>query len=326
MVGKPRSGTSLVRAILNNSPDMAIVAETHAFDPPSVLSALVSLAFNRPAECLPDNVPPHYRSERISQILGCSNRNPKRSQRRLGLQLIEGLNGANPQYWQECKRCASYKVLVDAYLHSERNCRDFLDFIMTSFACGKPIVGEKTPAHIHYVPTLLCWYPNSKVVHVVRDVRGVYESQKQKWQTANVKHPGSLHRLIHTHQMTNAIYSIFCTLVTWLRVTQLDRQFSQLYTDRYHLVRYEDLLACPEREVREICNFIGVEFAYCMLDHDFDNTSFPADHDLDDNRFAVKFYPNRADRWRSRINPWSNRIIRLVAGRELRRLRYLDAS
>ena len=51
---------------------------------------------------------------------------------------------------------------------------------MQQFDSGARIWGDKNPVHIFHVHTILKYFPNARVIHIVRDVRAVYNSVSTK--------------------------------------------------------------------------------------------------------------------------------------------------
>src|SRR5207247_787777 len=98
---------------------------------------------------------------------------------------------------------------------------------------------EKTPAHIYFVPTLLEWFPNAKIIHTIRDPRAIYVSNRKKSaKKALPLHSSVLRKLGPVFDL----YSSLNTILTWLRVVRLHHRYQQLYPDRYYLSKFEDLI------------------------------------------------------------------------------------
>ncbi len=112
-------------------------------------------------------------------------------------------------------------------------------------AHGKSRVGDKTPSHIVEVELLSARFPNTRFVHIVRDGRDVTASML-------------------TMDFGASKFSEAARV--WRRKTlRAHRDAGALGTDRYLLVRYEDLVADPATTLTQVCRFIGVEFSPQML-------------------------------------------------------------
>lgn len=112
---------------------------------------------------------------------------------------------------------------------------------------GKPIAGDKTPVHVQLMPQLAANFPNAAFIHVIRDGRNVaLATLDAPWGPTSVAE--------------SALY--------WRRRVNIGRrQGAALGSGRYMEVRYEDLLADPEVELRRVCKFLGVTYDSAMLDY-----------------------------------------------------------
>jgi hypothetical protein len=119
----------------------------------------------------------------------------------------------------------------------------------------KPVMGEKTPAHLGYVETLLDWYPRGRVVHMLRDPRAIYVSEARRRAAYAVTFP--YRYLVH---VPTALRAFVLHEVAWAWATAVSRhrELSRLYPDRYHLIRFEQLVTEPRATIEEVLAFVGV--------------------------------------------------------------------
>jgi hypothetical protein len=117
-------------------------------------------------------------------------------------------------------------------------------------ARGKTIAGDKTPRYGEHIAVLNRLFPTSVFIHMIRDGRDVALSMMEI-------NPG--------HQHTSASAAFF-----WRRRLDMVSHASRVLAAdrRYHEVRYESLIADPDRELRRLCDFLGVGFQDAMLQHD----------------------------------------------------------
>lgn len=151
---------------------------------------------------------------------------------------------------------AGHKAVVAGELITDKNlilARDvstypkMIDAIMSEKAkqMGKPRWGDKTPYYITYIDEIWKLFPQSKIVHLVRDGRDVVVSQRNiEWMSNN------LPRLAHDW---------------WWKTMVCHKVGSVRGPDWFLEVRYEDLVVDTENTLRIICDFLGEEFAPQMM-------------------------------------------------------------
>jgi len=202
-VGCGRSGTTLVRALVDAHPAMAVPPESHfvvalapgrggGFDPAVFVSALAA-------------------SERFA-------------------------------LWELDRAAVAAAVAgVGSYPDAVRSV-----FALWADRQGKARYGDKTPGYVVHLPVIAGLFPEAVVVHVVRDGRDVAASFVELgW--ASTAEEAALH---------------------WrLRVSRGRRAGRALGPGRYHELRYEDLVAEPERTLRALCDAISLPFSPAMVDH-----------------------------------------------------------
>ncbi|HUA19620.1 MAG TPA: sulfotransferase [Bryobacteraceae bacterium] len=142
IVGAPRSGTSLLRQMLNRHPALAICYETH----------FLRLVYGtRQRRAFGDLSDPQNRRRLVNQYVSLP------YTRDLGV---------------DCQRLADKLMQEGASYPAIFGC--VLDFYAESQ--GKRRCGEKTPGHSLYVETLCEWFPGAIVLHIIRDPRDVVAS------------------------------------------------------------------------------------------------------------------------------------------------------
>jgi len=152
-----------------------------------------------------------------------------------------------------------------------------VDVYRTFLACeaasnGKQIPCEKTPQNVFYIGEILREFPECRIINMVRDPRDVLLSQKKKWKMRGM---GALY---NTRFETFRLWANYHPLVI-SRLWNSSIQAYLKYADdpRISTVRFEDLVASPERTVSGICDFLGLEYDPGMLDIPFSASSFAAD-------------------------------------------------
>ena len=107
------------------------------------------------------------------------------------------------------------------------------------------ICGDKNPHYALYIERLMTFYPNSKFIYLIRDPRS---------------------NIISYQNVDFDLQSLPALAQRWNLYNQAILKTSRKYPDKFHFVRFEDLLQNPEDVLSQICQFLGVAYDPAMLD------------------------------------------------------------
>lgn len=139
-------------------------------------------------------------------------------------------------------------VLALAAQHPPACYADLIRVIFAAYAKsqGKPFSADKTPANALSFPLLGELFTGSRFLHLVRDPRSVCMSTVvQPW---------------HRHGIAEAAR-------TWAMFASAVSDARRRMENRILELRYEDLLAQPETQLRNICSFLDISFDPLMLEY-----------------------------------------------------------
>jgi hypothetical protein len=190
---------------------------------------------------------------------------------------------------------------------SERTPAALLDALYTAYARqnGAQRWGDKTPIYASYIDLIHQIFPEAQFVHIIRDGRDAALSMLAKYQKDE----------FHV--------DIFFAARNWVRrIRKAQASGARLGSDLYYELRYEDLVADPEQELKAICDFLGESFEGPMLRHHrLASARIPSDtHFFDTVRHPTT--GDRIGRWRSGLSRADQRLVQAVAGSLLEELNY----
>ena len=296
IVGVSRSGTTLLRRVLETSDRIAIAQENH------FLGHLVEREgarsyFRRLGD------PADDATIRAIVELIYSGEYARRSRFR----------ELSP-FWRWLIESVPRSEMERRLLSAERSERGLLAAFMRAYADtrGRPVMGEKTPAHLAYVETLLEWFPGGRVVHMLRDPRAIFVSERHRRRS----HPRKPYSWLMKVPLLFDAVMLVQTTVVWAGAARRHATLARLFPDRYRMLRFEDLVQRPEEELRRLFGFLGVEMPANPTDVQVVSRGFELGKEGID--------AGAATRWRKYIHPFAERWLKLFLGRSMRRLGYTD--
>jgi sulfotransferase family protein len=263
IVGAPRSGTTLLRNMLNRHPDIAICRETvffhYVYRRRRTFGSLRELRNRR-------RLVQEYLSTQRIQVMQMD------SQALEATLLREGTS--YPAFFAALLR-------FYAKVHAKRRC------------------GEKTPRHALFTETLCQWYPGARIIHLLRDPRDVVASL--------VRMPWADHNALGNARL-------------WLRCNLAAHR--SRHRPQYMVVRYEDLVTNPERELSRVCAFVGEEYSPAMLAPNPDGACVAPWY----QRAEAPLTAERMGSWRERLTVDEASLVEWFVGRHMQTFGYQAVS
>jgi hypothetical protein len=223
--GHPKSGTSLIRAVLDSHPQLIVYPEETIFFR-RYLPLAEGQSRTRQLELA---------ETYLIQIFTWNRTNPPPSQ--------EGFPDRDYSHISyDAVRQAMFELVNQQY----RGVQDILSAAILAY--GK-VTGlwndssrvwiEKSPYNEHFTEKIFNWWPAARCIHMVRDPRDNFISYQRK----------------------HSSWSPEFFTTNWKRSTNAGFTNLQRYGQaHYHLIRFEDLVSDPEKHLKDIIEFLGIEW------------------------------------------------------------------
>jgi hypothetical protein len=169
---------------------------------------------------------------------------------------------------------------------------------------GKDRWGDKRPSYYGFMDELDHLFPDAQFIHVIRDGRAAVASIKRK---TDLPPKGDGLK----------------SMATWIQAIDACRNSGKkLGQERYYEVRYEDIIADPEREMRAVCAFLGEEFHPDMcLPEQIAAQVTPANWSHQ-KQILRGVNDKSVELWREELEPWEVATLERAARGRLRSLGY----
>ena len=261
VIGHPRSGTTLLASMLGRHPDVASTPETLY-----LLQGRFQLA---PAIA----AGPEAVAARI-------HRTPLRRLARDRTALEADLAAAAP-----LTEAAVFRVLLASFARAN----------------GAARVVEKTPMHLRHVETILDWFPDARIVWILRDGRACAASlRKVPWASSN---PTLL-------------------AADWVRNMAFAEAAEARAGASLMRVRFEALTADPVAEMDRVQDFLGLPRSEAVHDHTREVDTVKAFERGWKENVGKPIIATRAEAWRDELTPGIRRTLAGIMDPTLQRLGY----
>lgn len=215
--------------------------------------------------------------------------------------LLQTINDFNPIFLYGDLHGLKFDVarLTEEFLSEGRSCvRDVVAGIFEHDARGrgKPRWGDKTPYYALHLDMLVDWWPDAKIIHLIRDGRDV-----------------ALSLIGRRHDFS--VYNVYTAAQYWSKYVDTCRaQGARLPSNQYLELRYEDVLNNKQNALQTVCEFIG--------------EPYPSEGELENvkqteiARQLRNVNKNNQGKWQRTMNAWQIRCFESEAGSSLEQFGY----
>ncbi len=207
-----------------------------------------------------------------------------------------------------------YNFLKD---YKPKNLYDCIELIYIAYMkkYNKKRWGDKNPFYVLNLDLINNIFPDSKVIHVIRDGRDVALSYKKtKFGPPNM----------------------FVMAKRWEKCIKRGKEWGQKYPDRYLEVHYEKLITNTESEIKKICDFINLEYKPSMINIDSSklyNKLIPSQRKEHHKNLKKSVIKNNYSKWKKEMSledlktfEWVNKDILKKLGYETNNLKYSSSE
>lgn len=191
-----------------------------------------------------------------------------------------------------------------------------LSFLEPSWqASGKPRVAEKTPSNLLVFTQLHLLFPESPLVHVIRDARDVVASRLERHRAA-------------ARAPVDGVALAALRAKEWVEAMALRRQLlsDDSIRSRYFEIRYERLVREPQPVLAALFQFLGESFDAAVLDFHRIARNVMGTEEWSAEAVGKPIFTSSIGGWQQKLNAAEVRAITDVAGDALHELGYADAA
>lgn len=220
--------------------------------------------------------------------------------------------------WSSAERSLQ-PLLAGAYaVDSEYLRRIFVDLVLSYLkpawqASGKARVAEKTPFNVIVFPELRQLFPDSPLVHVIRDVRDVVASWLERERPASAD-------ASETVPLARAYAREWAGAMAVRRKMLADAQLSRAYFE----LRYEELVCNPVGVLEALFAFLGEAFDPGVLDYHRISRNVDGSEEWSAEAVRRPIFASSRGRWRQSLNVDELEAVLQVAQPFLEELGYDD--
>jgi hypothetical protein len=283
--GHPKSGTTLLRALLDSHPQLLVYPdETFFFR--GLMPEIKNLLFEEKFS-LAQRYLLHFFETRPSSA-------PQ-----------AGQPATETNFTLYAQTCQAMRQNLDSdgYHHDG----DLLNAAILAFGQAHNLINpdtqawvEKTPYNEHFADQIYSWWPAARCIHVVRDPRDNYA-------TYHRKHPG---------------LSVESFCASWNASLHIAWQNQGHYgKERYHLLRYEDLVSDPENTLQNVTAFLNIKDDQTLRQPTRNGVNWEGNSMFNDRFSGISDKP--LGRWRTQLSSPEVAIIETACRKGMRRMGYL---
>jgi hypothetical protein len=147
---------------------------------------------------------------------------------------------------------------------AEKNTKGIFESILTLNARhnNKVTIGAKFPVHLQYTDLLRQWYPDCRIIHIIRNPLAIFYSQIQKYSKTDAWERIKGNWIF---QAINIYYYSRCAV-------GIHKTYKK--DNNYLALKYEDTVFNPEEQCKKLCDFLHINFNKSMLDISVFDSSF----------------------------------------------------
>lgn len=232
IVGNSRSGTTMLGRVLGNHPKIFTYHELHFFEG-------IWDPVNEPGEISEERaieIGTELMSRQKEGVLS-TNRDPGRYR-----------NAARAVFADLAKPFTAYRVFTHILTHITKG-------------KGKLLSCEQTPRNVFFIGQILKLDKCARVIHMIRDPRDTLLSQRGKWKR-RWRGASEIPRREAFRSFIN--YNPILISILWRSAIGAGLQYRD--DERVWSLRYEDLIADPQKQIEAVCAFLGIEYLPQMLE------------------------------------------------------------